>query len=73
MKVVPSQEGAGRRSYHGSGMKNGRSKGPVGISYGSECSREVSMALGMREMSDKKPLPVPYASTFNLLIVLCSS
>ena len=38
MKVVPSQEGAGRRSYHGSGMKNGRSKGPEGVSYGSECS-----------------------------------
>jgi len=57
MKVVPSQEGGGRRSYRGSGMmKNGRSKGPVGISYGSECSRDVSMALGMREIVGQKAL-----------------
>jgi hypothetical protein len=56
MKVVPSQESAGR-SYHGSGMmKNGRSKGPEGISYGSECSQEVSMALGMREIVGQKAL-----------------
>ena len=56
MKVVPSQEGAGR-SYHGSGMrKNGRSRGPVGILYGSECSQEVSMALGMWEIVGQKAL-----------------
>ena len=39
MKVVPSQEGADRRSFRGSGMMtNSRSKGLEGISYGSECS-----------------------------------
>ena len=51
MEVVPSQEEVGRGSYRGSGMKNGRSKGPEGILSGSECSQEFSMALGMREIS----------------------
>jgi hypothetical protein len=31
-------------------MKHDCGKGPVGMSYGSECSREVSMALGMQEI-----------------------
>ena len=31
-------------------MKHDCGKGPVGVSYGSECSREVSMALGMQEI-----------------------
>jgi hypothetical protein len=57
MKVVPSQEGAGRRSYRGSGtMKNGCSKGPVCILHISECSRDVSMALGMREIIGHKAI-----------------
>jgi len=37
-------------------MKNGRSKGPEGISFGSECSGDVSMALGMREIVGQKAL-----------------
>ena len=41
-------------------MKHDRGKGPVGMSYGSECSREVLMALGIagdhdESIKDKKP------------------
>ena len=39
MKVVPSQEGGGRRSYRGSGVKNGCSKDCVGSWYVSEYSQ----------------------------------
>jgi hypothetical protein len=72
--VVPSQEGGGWRSYRSSGMmKNGRSKGPEGISYGSGAVERFQWCWECGRLSEKNPLHVPYASTFNILIVLRSS
>jgi hypothetical protein len=76
MKVVPSQEGAGRGSCRGSGMmKNGHSKGPVLFHMDLSAVERFRWRWECGRLSDKMPLPVPYAYalTFNLLIVLRSS
>jgi hypothetical protein len=74
MKVVPSQEGAGRESYRGSGMmKNGHSEGAVLFRMDLSVVERFQWRWECGRLPDKKPLPVRYASTFNLLIVLRSS
>jgi len=58
MKVVPSQEGGGQRSYRGSGMKNGHSKDRVGSWYVSEYNRSfdgVGNAGDCRTKSNIQP------------------
>ena len=75
MKVVPSQEGGADEGVTvvSGMMKNGRSKGPEGISYGSDAVERFRWRWECGRFLDTKPLPVPYALTFNPLIVLCSS